>query len=211
MATLSSLRNAVRSIIIRDDVTDATIDQRINWTLQNVASMEELPDLETSDSTIVLGDTRTYSLPSDVDRVLAVRIVGEPSALAPVSHTTIVGLDQTSDGIPYLWARYDNNILIYPTPDSTYQGKNLEVFYQKRPTALSANDDPSPLPDYYDEVLVVGAAYRVMRDLLEFEKAEKLFRHWRGLLNSIRDRRALEAQYQDRGAIYSGLGRRFVQ
>ncbi len=66
------------------------------------------------------------------------------------------------------WYKYANTISIYPTPTSAM---SVRLRYYKMPTQLSNDADIPALPYSFQEVLVMGAAYRVMQVKDNFDQA----------------------------------------
>lgn len=67
----------------------------------------------------------------------------------------------TSKTVPgVMWTLYAMIPLLSPTPSIAY---NVLLRYYKHPTLLVNNSDVPSIPSNYQELLVVGAAYRVMQ------------------------------------------------
>jgi hypothetical protein len=70
--------------------------------------------------------------------------------------------DQTANpqGVPNYWYYYGETIRVYPEPSDAY---TLTLRYYKKPTLLSSATDVPEIPSEFEELLVVGAGYRVMQ------------------------------------------------
>lgn len=78
--------------------------------------------------------------------------------------------DQTANpqGVPNFWYYYGETIRVYPEPDTGY---DLTLRYYKKPTLLSANSDVPEIPSEFEELLVVGAGYRVLQVKDNYDQA----------------------------------------
>ena len=59
--------------------------------------------------------------------------------------------DGTKTGRPDTWTEWGGQVLLYPTPDSTY---TLTVYYRAAPTICTSADDLLTLPDKYFQRIV---------------------------------------------------------
>lgn len=70
--------------------------------------------------------------------------------------------------VPNNWYYYASTIRVYPVPDSAY---TMSLRYYKKPTLLSSDADVPEIPSEFQELLVVGAAYRVMQVKDNYDQA----------------------------------------
>lgn len=70
--------------------------------------------------------------------------------------------------VPNNWYFYAETIRVYPSPDSAY---TVSLRYYKKPTLLSSDADIPELPSEFEELLVVGAAYRVLQVKDNYDQA----------------------------------------
>lgn len=73
--------------------------------------------------------------------------------------------------VPEFWYYYAETIRVYPKPLSTY---TVTLRYYKEPTALSADADVPEVPSEFEEIMVLGAAYRVLQVKDNYDQAEIL-------------------------------------
>ena len=66
------------------------------------------------------------------------------------------------------WYFYANTIRVYPAPKNA---DTLSVRYYKRPTTLANDADVPSVPSEFEELLVVGAAYRVLQVKDNYDQA----------------------------------------
>lgn len=69
---------------------------------------------------------------------------------------------------PSYWYNYEDTINVHPAPNEAY---TLTVRYYKKPTALVLDADVPELPSEFEELLVVGAAYRVLQVKDNYDQA----------------------------------------
>jgi uncharacterized protein YutD len=71
-------------------------------------------------------------------------------------------------GKPQYWYFYANTIRLFPVPDNAY---TLTLRYFKAPIVLSATTDIPSIPPEFEEILVMGAAYRVLQVKENYDQA----------------------------------------
>lgn len=87
-----------------------------------------------------------------------------------------------SSGVPSYWYNYAQTIRTFPVPDAAY---TVTLRYYKSPTELSADADVPEVPSEFEEILVVGAAYRVMQVKDNYDKASILQNKYDELLQKL--------------------------
>ncbi len=99
-----------------------------------------------------------------LEKVLAYRDVREIDALHPDND------DATAHAanIPNEWFNYAETIRVHPLPNDTY---TVTLRYYKKPTLLDSDADIPELPSEFEELLVVGAAYRIMQVKDNYDQA----------------------------------------
>jgi hypothetical protein len=196
-ATLSTLRAEVNFRIAREGESgiDARIDTRINWAARRIAQIVELSELEQSFSR-TLTTSSTIALPTDLFFIKSLFISEDrqPIWLRSIRDNEVV--DRSDTGEPRTAFRQGYTLDLRPTPSSTYLAttKTMIGLYQARPITITSSVD-SPLPDEMDEVLVLGASYRMLRDLNDVERAEKANRDFMGELRAFGDQKGQEVKW----------------
>lgn len=71
-------------------------------------------------------------------------------------------------GTPTRWYYFADTIKTFPVPDQAY---TLSLRYQKKPTIITSDDAVPELPSEFEELLVVGAAYRVLQVKDNYDQA----------------------------------------
>jgi hypothetical protein len=89
--------------------------------------------------------------------------------------------DTDSSGEPTSWTRYGSYYYLYPTPDSAY---NIEIYYRKRPTLLSATTDTTAIGTEWDEAILKLAVIQTMMRFKDYEKAEIEKKEWMDMMAS---------------------------
>lgn len=70
--------------------------------------------------------------------------------------------------VPQYWYYYEDTIRVFPAPNEAY---TLTMRYWKKPTELTADADVPEIPSEFQELLVVGASYRVMQVKDNYDQA----------------------------------------
>lgn len=83
---------------------------------------------------------------------------------------------------PSFWYNYGETIRVYPKPNSAY---TVTLRYYKKPTLLSSDADVPDLPSEFEELLVVGAAYRVLQVKDNYDQAAILQNKYDELLQKL--------------------------
>lgn len=72
------------------------------------------------------------------------------------------------EGVPQYWYIYGDTIRVYPVPDAAYE---VTLRYYKKPTILENDEDVPEIPSEFEEMLVSGAAYRVLQVKDNYDQA----------------------------------------
>lgn len=86
------------------------------------------------------------------------------------------------NGVPDEWYFYAETIRLAPKPD---QAHTATLRYHKKPTLLSSDSDVPDLPSQFEELLVVGAAYRVLQAKDNYDQAAILQNKYDELLQKL--------------------------
>jgi hypothetical protein len=84
--------------------------------------------------------------------------------------------------VPSGWYNYSETIRVAPKPNTAY---TVTLRYYKKPTLLSADADVPDLPSEFEELLVVGAAYRVLQVKDNYDQAAILQNKYDELLQKL--------------------------
>lgn len=192
---LSDIRTKVRQRV-RNLAYDSTeITNYLNDTQNDVFNEYRLPFMEaTQEYTLTAGNadiTNGGSLPSNFVAPLDLMLTstGREGLLTPRDFRDMDSLypdyeanSGIAQGQPTDWYKYAQTIRVFPEPDIAY---TLTLRYYKRPTLLSADADVPSLPPEFEELLVLGAAYRVLQVLDNYDQAGVLENKYRELLDKL--------------------------
>lgn len=171
---------------------EARTDQRVNWAIRDVIMQLRMPEFEDTATTTLLNGVREYDVPADYLTTITMKNITQERTLVGRDINFFDRLDQDEEGEPKVYARFGLKYFLHPTPSSDYAGDTLRIRYLSSPAALTDDSDPFPLPDYAEEAVVAGAAYRIHRDLNEVERAKAGWVQYQGILRTVWKTRSSE-------------------
>lgn len=172
---------------IRDTgYSSAEIKEYINDSQNDVYNEYRLRFMEDSeDYTLAVGVsdlTNGAGLPTNYVQALDIinTTAGKQSTLI---YTDIRNInDLTATGEPTHWYIFDDVINVYPTPTTA---DTLKLRYYKKPVELSADADVPEIPSEFQELLVVGAAYRCLQVKDNYDQAGILQNKYDEILDKL--------------------------
>lgn len=175
--------------------SSAEIKNYINDTQNDVFNEYRLPFMQTIQGytlTVGVSDiTDGSGLPANYVQAISLILTtnGKEKVL---TYSDVRQIDQNSPdsddediherGEPDEWYYYAETIRVYPEPDAAY---TLTLRYYKKPTILSADADVPELPSEFEELLVVGAAYRVLQVKDNYDQAAILQNKYDEILQKL--------------------------
>lgn len=176
--TLSSVTTRVQDRIKDTGFSTSTIRSFLNDVQRDIFNDYRLPFMETSVSyTLTAGDSDITSgagLPANFDQVVALAVTTD-GAEQLITYKSIPQILQeypdpssVTSSAPRYWYRYGNEIKVFPSPDLAY---TVTLYYIKKPTELSNDADVPEVPSNFEELLVLGATYRVHEVKDNYDKA----------------------------------------
>ena len=138
--------------------------------------------------------TATVGLPADygVPLQLINRTSGAESVIPYIdqSDLEVQSPDHTdsavyTNGQPQYWYYDGSTIRLFPAPAGAY---TLRLSYMKNPSELSDDADVPTIPSSFEEMLVVGAAYRVLQVKGVYDEAGILENKYQELLQKLVDK-----------------------
>lgn len=178
------------------------VKQWLNDGLRDIARRVNVPALEATTTVTVLADTATYAVPVDMLRLLELVDLPRRRILEEVDRAA---LDMSLDvrGTPTSFALFDNQIVLWPTPDAA---ATLTLRYQQNPLALSADssDSTATIPDEYAHMLVCFVRARLFRAEDDFEAAN----FWKAEYTDLLTRMKADVQRQSVNRVRQIPGRR---
>lgn len=175
---LTDLVTRVRNRI-RDSSYDTTeIVDALNDTQYDVFNEYDLPFMEATQTytvTVNVSDiTNGVGLPANY--VHAIDLVDTstgreqtiPYRQRRASDVENPSQDTQPASYPQYWYKYANTIRLFPKPAGAY---TLTLRYYKSPTVLSGDSDIPDIPSPFGEVLLSGAAYRILQVKDQYDQA----------------------------------------
>lgn len=195
---LSDLVTKVQNRIKDTGFSTTIIKDFINDTQRDIFNEYSLPFMQTTQSyTLAVGAsdiTNGSGLPSNFvqpidillttaggETILEYKDYQEINNLYPDATDTTAYANQ----LPQYWYKYGETIRVFPSPDSAY---SVSLLYYKSPTTLSADADVPEIPSEFEELLVVGASYRVFQVKDNYDKAGILENKYMELLQKLASR-----------------------
>lgn len=181
---------------VRDTGYSSTeIKGYLNDTQNDVFNEYRLPFMQTTqDYTLTVGVadiTNGVGLPANYvqaidllltttgyEKVLVYRDVREMDAFYPDYENSTLYPSNT----PNEWYMYAQTPKTFPKPNIAY---TATLRYYKKPTLLSSDADVPELPSEFEELLVVGAAYRVLQAKDQYDQAGILQNKYDELLQKL--------------------------
>lgn len=195
---LSDIVTKVQNRIKDTGFSTTVIKDFINDTQRDIFNEYSLPFMQTTQPyTLVDGVadiTNGVGLPSNFVQAIDVLVTtaGRESILDWVDYQQIDNqypdaTDTTSyaKGLPSKAYKFGETIRTFPVADQAY---TVSLLYYKSPTVLSNDSDVPEIPPEFEELLVVGAAYRVFQVKDNYDKAGILENKYAELLQKLASR-----------------------
>lgn len=112
------------------------------------------------------------------EKILTYRDIREIESLYPDPDDTT----RHPANVPNDWYFYAGIIRVFPVPNSAY---TVTLRYYKKPTILVDSVDVPEIPSEFEELLVVGAAYRIMQIKDNYDQAGILENKYGELLQKL--------------------------
>lgn len=178
---LSDIVTKVQQRVRDTGYSSSEIKNYINDTQNDVFNEYRLPFMQTTqDYTLTVGVsdiTNGVNLPTNYVQALdLVLTTAGREAVIPFRDVRTIDADYPDPdddtahprGVPQYWYFYAETIRVYPEPDAAY---TVTLRYYKKPTLLSADADVPEIPSEFEELLVSGAAYRVLQVKDNYDQA----------------------------------------
>lgn len=192
---LSSIGDKVRLRVRDSGYSPSEIDNYINDTQNDVFNEYRLPFMEATQTYTLTANvsdiTNGSGLPANfvqaidllltapgLEKVLTYRDVREIDATHPDSDDTTAH----AANIPNEWFNYAETIRVHPVPNDAY---TATLRYYKKPTVMTSGGDVPEIPSEFEELLVVGAAYRVLQVKDNYDQAGILQNKYDELLQKL--------------------------
>ncbi len=193
--TLAGLRTRVQKRVRDTGYDSSEITDYLNDTQRDICNELRLPFMQTSQNytlAINVSDiTNGSNLPSNyVQAMDLVNTYTGYEGVIPYKSTQELDRyypdedDATRNpaNAPTYWYNYAKTIRVFPQPDKAY---TVTLRYYKSPTALSSDSDVPELPSEFEELLVLGAAYRVLQVKDNYDQAAILQNKYDEILQKL--------------------------
>lgn len=189
---LSNLITKVQQRIRDTGYSSSEITNYINDTQNDIFNEYQLPFMQATQTyTLTAGTsdiTNGSGLPTNY--VQAIDLIVTTDGLEQVvPYKEVSNLDEAfpdADGqannYPQFWYYYADTIKLYPPPAGAY---DVTLRYYKKPTELSADSDVPEIPSEFGEILVVGAASRVLQVKGNYDQAAILQNKYDEILQKL--------------------------
>ena len=192
---LSDITTRVQTRIKDTGFSSTDITGFINDTQNDVFNEYTLPFMETTQTyTLATGTadiTNGSGLPTNFVQAIDLTLTTNGlESLIPFKNVREVDFENPDptdttinpSNIPQYAYKYGTTIRVFPAPAGAY---TATLRYLKKPTLLSAAADVPEIPSEFEELLIVGAAYRVMQVKDNYDKAAILQNKYDELLQKL--------------------------
>lgn len=181
---LSVIRSTLRRQVgnpTTGQVTDEFLNFWINLAYNELANKYRFKQNKTLYQFPTVAGTQSYALPSDCQSLLRVRntTVDYEGKLTKFGDRRVAEIiDAETNGTPLNYARYDNSLYLFPTPDQIY---TMEIYYKASLVDLAGDGDVPVLPVNWHYGLILKARQLYFIDQGEDAKAisaANFFKDW---------------------------------
>lgn len=175
---LSYIRNRVMDDKLDDTAYDpGVIDRFINDAQRAIFNSYELPFMEKVFNGTLPETATVVSFPDDYQQLQSMVITSPDTRISDLTDNYLdfrqfnarFPLPENNEpGTPTIWTIYGGKLYLNQPTDADY---TLTMFYLKTPTLLTAGEDVPELPSEFEEILVLGAYYRVLERNEDFDQA----------------------------------------
>lgn len=193
--TLNGLVGRVQRRIRDTGYSSSEIIEYINDAINDVFNEYPLPFTETTqDYTLASGVsdiTNGSGLPTNFVQAKEVILTsaGYESALTFIDYKELDRMYPDPDdvtahpaNVPAYFYKYGTTIRVFPAPNSEY---TVTLKYSRKPTALASDADVPILPSEFEEIIVLGAAYRVLQVKDNYDQAAILQNKYDEILQKL--------------------------
>lgn len=171
---------------VRDTGYSSTeIKNYINDAQNDVFNEYKLPFVQATQAYTAVANvadiTNGSGLPGDYVQAFEV-VDSSNNTLTYIDIRELDNLDTSAERNPDRWYFYADTIYLYPTPTESV---SLTLRYYKRPTVISSDAAVPDLPSEFEELLVLGAAYRVLQVKDNYDQAGVLQAKYDEILDKL--------------------------
>lgn len=192
---LSGIVTKVQQRVRDTGYSSSEITNYINDTQNDVFNEYRLPFMQTSqDYTVTANEsdiTDGAGLPTNFVQAIDLSLTtsGQEKVIQYIDFTELdqrypdpTDVTAHPANTPQYWYKIDETIRLFPVPNNAY---TLTLKYYKKPTILSSDAAVPEIPSQFEELLVVGAAYRVLQVKDNYDQATILENKYDELLQKM--------------------------
>lgn len=145
--------------------------------MADICTKHKFMFMETSSTISVADEDTTATLPANLLTILSLRLTSPNQRDLTrdfVEYNRFIDIypnwDTTDAMTIFKWTMFGNQIRFAAPADGVH---TLKVDYIKKPTRVTELTSSYELPDSYDELLVLGALYRVQQDNEDYQEADQ--------------------------------------
>ena len=190
--TLAEMRDDLYLLLNSRDEVDPDVaagqtrlDRFLNWAYQRVQLPTTFEHIERQSTQTLTLVTSTASYTVTLWAIDHIRYDNFKKLLRPMSRQQLSNAT-IPDGQPTRFARWGTSIYLDYTPTSTQNGHTLTMYGWTTPTTLATSSAASALNAVWDEVIVIGAAWRGWRSLGDHTRADVFREEYAALVNDNR-------------------------
>lgn len=161
---------------VPDEYTELTIYRR-RYSVQDVSSRDTL---------------------DDIFAFQKVQIASDATEIELVNWTELADISPFTFGTPTKIARRGSEFLLDSAPESAITLRAF-VYMFPRVFDVSELDADSPIPNNWDEVIVLGAMHRGFEKLMEPDRSSEAYQAYINAATNRREENALEAEFKSQG------------
>lgn len=143
----------------RSDVTTQLTDA-VKFAHDELITSLRVPETQETAALLTTTGISTYPAPSDMFAIVSLRNDTDRERLYPLSIRQLDKQHTSTTGKPTHYAWWRNEIIFFPTPDSTQRA--ILMRFIKRLPSLSVAGSVSSLPREWDEVIIQGGYFRLL-------------------------------------------------
>jgi hypothetical protein len=185
---LADMTNELHQMLARrNDVGQERLVRWINWGYINLARSVKMPELLGTALITTVVDQYQYVGSPVIASTRGASIVSTSwDGGRPLDKTDLIGYRSRPErsGLPDSYFRYNDIIVLHPTPDAEYE---VFVDFRVRPLPLSADDHAPILGIEWIEAIVMNARRKAFGALLEFDKAALANNDYVDVVRGLRD------------------------
>ena len=186
--TYDQIETEVKKELLDRDDLDVVIQNAIQHAHQEIGTVFRHFELEELAITNLIVGYRRYTLPADLRTIITVRDETAGRRIQKEDYRIFDDMGIFTSGPLTRYARYGNYIEFDHYADSTNQ---ITIRYNKKVSTFSGSETSYLAPEW-DEAIVLGAIYRVLQRIKEYEQSEIVKQRYIELVQSRTDPRDIE-------------------